>query len=121
MSDTEWDPGDRYGMPEGAFKAAFDSHRPAAEAGIIRMGMYVPTRGEVRSMSPGELYQLLDMWFWESPTELIPSREMIEMVRFDLEARPDKDFPSVRTLIHICDEILSPYEPKAPPDDLNDE
>lgn len=55
----------------------------------MRAGMYVPTRGEVRSMAPETLRPLLMDWLHESPTELIPSTEQISQVKAILEARSD--------------------------------
>lgn len=98
------DPTDRFGMPESAFAAARESHRPA---GLVhRVGMHVPTRGEVATLPPNELQPILDMWFWESPTELIPSQDQIRNVKEVLVDREDATEPDVRELIALCDDLL---------------
>lgn len=38
---------------------------------IYLVGTYVPTREEVRSMTPQRLHALLDQWMWQSPALLI--------------------------------------------------
>jgi hypothetical protein len=91
------DPKDRFGMPESAFQAASDSH---GDSSVFRMGSYVPTREEVATLSVDALRPCLIDWMWESPTELIPSREQIAEVQAILEARPDaEDFVQ---LILVC-------------------
>lgn len=101
------DPNDRFGMPESAFKAALESH--GRDNPFIRMGMYVPTRAEVASLPPAELFEILDPWFWESPSELIPSRDQVQEVRKVVAARPDAESPDVAEILALCDELLTPY------------
>jgi hypothetical protein len=62
--------------------------------------MYVPTRGEVRSMPLETLRPLLIEWLWESPSELIPTDQQISQVKAELEARPDAD--AMAALIEEC-------------------
>lgn len=91
------DPKDRFGMPEGAFRAALESH---GDSPILRAGLYVPRREEVATGSVSDLSAWLIDWMWESPTELIPSRAQIAEVQGILESRPDaEDFSE---LINEC-------------------
>lgn len=83
---TNDDEQDRFGIPESAFAAAL---RAQSSAPVIRCGMYVPTRAEVRTMAPKTLRPLLIEWLWESPSELIPTNEQIGQVKSILEGRPD--------------------------------
>jgi hypothetical protein len=78
------DPEDRFGMPDSAIRAACEAH-----SGILRGGMYVPTREEVATWPAETLTSILMDWMWESPSELIPSNEQIAEVLAILEARPD--------------------------------
>jgi hypothetical protein len=102
----EHDPNDRFGMPDSAFEAALESH--GRDNPVIRVGMYVPTREEVRTLPPEDLDLILDFWMWESPTELIPSREQIAAVRSVLLSRPDAEMPEVRAIVAACDDYLEP-------------
>lgn len=77
---------DRFGVPNDAFTAAGKAH---GNAHTMRCGVYVPTRREVRSMSPEELRPLLVDWLWESPSQLIPTSEQVSQVKALLETRPD--------------------------------
>lgn len=100
------DPDDRFGMPCSAFEAARRSHAPAA--GVTRSGMYVPTRREVAEESAEWLRDVLIDWFWESPSELIPTDEQIKAVRSVLSARRDVQDPRVQDLLAECDAALLP-------------
>lgn len=93
-------------MPEEAFRQAVESH--GANNPVIRMGMYVPTRSEVATMDPTELLEILDLWIWESPTELIPRAGMIDEVRDVLRSRPDGRTEAVQEIIALCDDYLRP-------------
>ena len=99
------DPNDRFGMPDSAFEAALESH--GRNNPFIRMGMYVPTRHEVATMEPGELFEILDGWLSESPSELIPSRAQVREVKAVLAARPDAGSPAVQEIVALCDEVLN--------------
>jgi len=94
------DPKDRFGMPGSAIRAAMEAHR-----GILRAGMYVPTREEVATWPPEKLYSIIVDWMWESPSEIIPTRAQIGEVLAVLEARPDAD--QHRKLIAECREYTS--------------
>ena len=94
---------DRFGS-DRALRAAMASH--GADNPMVRMGMYVPTRGEVASLPPDELSILLDLWIWESPTELISSYAQIREVRETLATRSDAHQPEVRALIAVCDDYV---------------
>jgi hypothetical protein len=88
---------DRFGMPESAFQAARDAHR-----GIARMGMFVPTRGDVRTMEVDALATALEEWMHESPSELIPSYEQIREVIYELGRRTDRKTKKVADLMSAC-------------------
>ena len=92
---------DRFGMPEAAFDAARLVHE-----GINRAGMLVPTRLIVRTMSPNLLDVALDLWMYESPSELIPSNEQILEVIYELERRPDRLHADVLAIIKSCEAYL---------------
>jgi len=85
---------DRFGISAAAIRTEVERHR-----GIIRSGMYVPTRHEVRTAPLSWLAPVLQDWVWESPTLLIPSETMVEEVIAELTARPDADAAEVRKLI----------------------
>jgi hypothetical protein len=70
--------------------------------------MYVPTRREVATLPPSDLTEILDLWFWESPTELIPSRAQVREVRAVLVGRPDAGTPAVLEILALCDDLLTP-------------
>jgi hypothetical protein len=91
--------GDRFGMREGAIRAAIEGHR-----GVLRAGMYVPTREEVATWPPETLYSIVMDWMWESPSEIIPNKDQIAEVLAILEARPDAD--EHMKLIAECREYL---------------
>lgn len=97
-------PDDRFGMPDSAFVAAWQSH--GLDNPVFRMGMYVPTRREVASMPASELYAIVVDWMWESPSELIPNNTQIAELRAILLARPDANDPEVLHLIAECDAYL---------------
>lgn len=77
---------DRFGVPLEALAAAQRAH---GSSPALRIGSYVPTRAEVRSLPRAQLRSLLLDWLWESPTELIPTDEQIGQVKSELEARTD--------------------------------
>lgn len=77
---------DRFGVRMEDLAAAQRAH---GSSPAIRVGVYVPTRGEVRSMPPEQLRPLLVDWMWESPTELIPTDEQMRQVQRELESRSD--------------------------------
>ncbi len=56
---------------------------------------------------PDDLSDVLDLWMWESPTELIPTYEQIREVRGVLKTRPDAQTPQTRALIAGRDEYLA--------------
>lgn len=97
-------PDDRFGMPDSAFVAARESH--GLDNPVLRMGMYVPTRGEVASLPAAVLYPIVVDWMWESPSELIPNNTQIAELRAILLARSDADDPEVQRLITECDGYL---------------
>jgi hypothetical protein len=98
------DPHDRFGTPDAAFEAARVSH--GQDNPFLRMGMYVPTRHEVATMGPKELFAVLDGWMWESPTELIPRPGQIVEVRKVLLSRPDVGDPAVQEILALVDDYL---------------
>lgn len=98
------DENDRFGMPASAFEAALDSH--GRNNPVYRVGMYVPTRGEVAKLPLDDLRQILIDWMWESPSELIPNNEQIAAVRAILAARSDSEELAGQQLIAECDAYL---------------
>jgi len=91
---------DRFGMPESAIQAALEAHE-----GILRVGMYVPTRGEVATWPANRLYSVLMDWMWESHSEIIPNSRQITEVLAVLEARPDAG--ELAKVIVACREFLN--------------
>lgn len=98
------DDNDRFGMPDSAFAAALESH--GIDNPVLRLGMYVPTRGEVATLSAADLRIFLIDWMWDSPSELIPNAAQIRDVRAILVARPDSSEPDIQQLIDECDGYL---------------
>lgn len=90
---------DRFGIPESALHAAWEAHRH-----VLRTGLYVPTRAEVTTWPAKKLTSVLIDWMWESPSELILSRDQIAAVVEVLESRDDAD--DMRELIAACREFL---------------
>ncbi|MBI3898491.1 MAG: hypothetical protein HY308_09375 [Gammaproteobacteria bacterium] len=90
-------PNDRFGILEGAFKAAWGAHR---STGTFRSGMYVPTRNEVATLPALDLQRIVIDWMWEGPTELIPTVPQIAEVLALLEIRPDAN--ELTALIAEC-------------------
>jgi len=86
-------------MPESALQAAIEGHK-----GILRAGMYVPTREEVATWPSKKLYRIVMDWMWESPSEIIPNDDQIAEVLAILEARPDVEEHG--KLIAECREFL---------------
>lgn len=97
------DENDRFGT-DTAFRAAMESH--GLDNPMVRMGMYVPTREEVATRRISDLAATLDMWMWESPTELIPTAAQITEVRAILAGRVDAHLPEAVALIAECDRYL---------------
>ena len=85
---------DRFGITEALILEVIRAHR-----GIIRAGCYVPTRHEVATREPEWLYSVLIDWWWESPTELIPSDEQVAQVVAILRAREDAEHPLIQKLL----------------------
>ncbi len=96
MSDKQDmdDPNDRFGVTAKAIQTAAERHR-----GILRAGLYVPTRTEVAEAPIQWLASVLMDWVWESPTELVPHDYQVEAVIAVLEARSDAATEEVRKLI----------------------
>lgn len=96
---------DRFGMPDSAFTAAREAH--GLNSPVIRNGMYVPLRREIRELSADELRCILIDWMWESPSELIPDNEQISAVREILLERHDANSEAIQGLIADCDDYLN--------------
>jgi hypothetical protein len=79
--------GGKISMPASAFQSARESH--GLNSPVIRLGMYVPTRGEVATRSVAELYPIVIDWMWESPSELIPNNKQIAELRAIPLTRPN--------------------------------
>ena len=97
-------PDARYGMAEHQFRAAAEAHQPAW---VHRMGTFVPTRREVSTGATDDLEAILDIWFWESPTDLIPTDTQIAAARHDLKNRADAETEAVQALISLCNDLLA--------------
>lgn len=87
--------------PDGRFgvssKRILDVIR--AHNGLIRFGCYVPTRREVAEAPSDWLWGILLDWWWESPTELIPTGEQVGEVLAILRARPDASSAKIQEII----------------------
>ena len=90
---------DRFGVPLTALQAALSAHE-----GILRAGLYVPTRQEVATWPAEKLYSVLIDWMWESPSEIIPSNANIAAVLAILEKRPDAD--QLTKVIEACRDYI---------------
>jgi hypothetical protein len=88
------DPNDRFGVPEQLIIDVIRAHR-----GLMRDGCYVPTRHEVTTREPFWLTLILLGWWWESPSELIPTDEQVAAVIAVLRSRPDADHWVIQELI----------------------
>lgn len=77
---------DRFGVPESVLRAVREIHR-----GVLRSGLFVPTRSEVATMPPDSLSPIILDWLWESPSMLIPTNDQIEEVLAIIESRPNAD------------------------------
>lgn len=88
------DPSERFGVSEQLIIDVIRAH-----GGIIRDGCYVPTRTEVAEAPAEKLWGWLLGWWWESPTELIPSDAQVADVVTVLRARPDAATPEIQEII----------------------
>lgn len=93
MSDSH-DPQDRFGVPEQLIIDVIKAHR-----GLMQDGCYVPTRHEVATQKPFWLTLILLGWWWESPSELIPTDAQIADVLEVLRSRPDAGSWTIQGLI----------------------
>ena len=109
MADNQ-DPDDRFGVPDQLIIDVMRAHR-----GIIRDGCYVPTRREVATLKPWPLTWMLLGWWWESPTELIPTDEQVAASVEVLRQRPDADGPLIQDLI-----AQAPPSASTEPDEQDD-
>ena len=85
---------DRFGVTDQLILEVLHAHK-----GLIRDGCYVPTRQEVAEAPPEKLWNWLLGWWWESPTELIPTDEQVADVLAVLSARADAATPAIRAII----------------------
>lgn len=85
---------DRFGVPEARIVEVIRKHR-----GIIRAGCYVPTRREVATASPERVHGWLLDWWWESPSELIPTDEQVAAAVAILKARTDAYNPLIQAVL----------------------
>lgn len=98
MSETG-DDYERFGVSIELMRKVREHHR-----GIIRLGCYVPTRTEVSTGDPAALEVVLHDWWWESPTELIPTDDQVKQVLDLLRARPDAASPTIQRIIALADD-----------------
>lgn len=87
-------PTDRFGVSDQQIIDAMRGHD-----GVIRDGCYVPTRAEVAEAPAEKLWGWLLGWWWESPTQLIPTDAQIADVLAVLRARPDSETPEIQEII----------------------
>lgn len=92
MSSEQED--DRFGIPISRIHEVIRSH-----AGIMRFGCYVPTRQEVATKDPAWLWSVLIDWWWESPSELIPTDQQVADVISILVGRPDAATQAIKKII----------------------
>lgn len=85
---------DRFGVPEKLILAVVRSHK-----GLIRAGCYVPTRHEVATREPEWVHSVMLDWWWESPTELIPTDHQVAMAVEILKQRPDADHQLIQAVL----------------------
>lgn len=85
---------DRFGIAESTLIKAIEEHR-----GVIRAGCYVPTREEVATKDAAWLESILNDWWWESPTPLIPTWGQVQDALAILRAREDSDSPQIQRII----------------------
>lgn len=108
MVGNRADDNDRFGMPASAIATARAEH----SSGIYRMGMYVPTRREVREAKPDDLEWILDLWMHECPVEIIPTNEQIAEVLFELMRRPDADDDLIKKIAASCRAYIGDKPPE---------
>lgn len=94
MSSDSSDPNDRFGVSDQLIVDVMKAHR-----GLIRDGCYVPTRHEVTTWPPERLHWHLLGWWWESPSELIPTDAQVAACVAVLQSRPDAGSPQIRAII----------------------
>ena len=92
MKMTDLD--DRFGIPTERILEVI-----RAREGLIRFDCYVPTRREVAESSADWLWSVILDWWWESPTELIPTDEQVAEVLAILRARPDASSAKIQEII----------------------
>lgn len=87
-------PDDRFGIPPERILEVIRAH-----AGLIRFGCYVPTRREVAEGAADWLRNILLDWWWESPSELIPTDRQVAEVIAILRSRPDAGSATIQEII----------------------
>src|SRR5689334_19902865 len=93
VSDDE----DRFGITPELIRKVLEEHR-----GLIRVGCYVPTRKEVATGDPAWLTNILNDWWWESPTALMPTYGQVNEVIAILRARADADSEDIQRIIALA-------------------
>ncbi|MFN3726018.1 MAG: hypothetical protein ACK4SZ_06905 [Allosphingosinicella sp.] len=88
------DPDDRFGIPTERILEVIRAHD-----GLIRFGCYVPTRREVAEADAAWLWGILLDWWWESPSELIPTDGQVAEVLAILRTRPDAGSTNIQDII----------------------
>ena len=94
MTNGPEDPDDRFGVPTERILEVIRAHD-----GLIRFGCYVPTRREVAKADAAWLWDILLDWWWESPSELIPTDEQVAEVLAILHARSDAESAKIQDII----------------------
>lgn len=104
------DEDETFGISRSALDAARKAHADI-EATVHRIGTYLPTRADVLELSADQLFVLLDIWFYESPVEIIPGTDQIIEVVQVLKSRPDCDSEGIRRSVALCEQYIAPRLP----------
>ena len=96
-----------FGIPKSALDSAREVHRGVESAGIHRIGSYLPTRADVFTVGAVELFVMLDIWFYESPVEIIPGADQVTEVLQVLKSRPDSCSEELLKSIQLCEQYLT--------------
>lgn len=89
---------DRFGTPDENIQAAAEWAEKYKKKQIYHT--HVPTRKEIATLPAADLRTLLVGWMAHSPTETIPSRMQIALVRDVLLTRPDA--AELRAQLDMC-------------------
>ena len=94
MEDRE----DRFGVPAENLKAAIKRVRQQRRK--YACNTHVPSRREIATLAPDAVRHVLLNWMEHSPTEIIPSRAQIALIREVLLQR--EDVRQLGPLLEMC-------------------